>query len=355
MAVVSYKCPNCDGPLVFRPRENDFYCDFCQSRFNKSEVEAGNSGAAETVSAAPKTQITEDAELFEKEAVTYSCPSCGAEIITAESTAATQCYYCHNPVILSGKLSREFRPDRLIPFAISKDEAIKRFKDFCAKKRMLPKEFLTEGTFESVTGVYYPYYIVDAKIFGQATAKSKTTRTWIAGNFQYTEISDYRHERKGDLDVEGIAFSAYKDGDRNLLKYVCPFDESKSVDFAMMYLSGFQAEKRQLGKADLYGEIEKKLRDIAENQFKGSINAGGAITSFEMKINDLKDRWEYFLFLLWVMTYNYRGKLYRYAINGQTGKLYGELPVDKLKLFTTAAVSALAVLAAILIYGGFAA
>jgi DNA-directed RNA polymerase subunit RPC12/RpoP len=367
MAVVSYKCPNCDGPLVFRPEKNNFHCDFCGSDFFRQEAEDANKNAKD----AEKTEHVEvfsdvvesefkdishdeaEDEQFEKEAATYSCPSCGAEIITAESTAATTCYYCHNPVILSGKLSREFRPDRLIPFTFPKEEAERRFREFCGKKKFLPKEFLAPGTFSEITGVYYPYFIVDAKVNGSASGKSKSVRTWVSGKYQYTETTVYQHDRSGFLDIDGIAVSAYKDGDRNLLKYVCPFDESQSVDFSMAYLSGFQAEKRQFEKDELKNDIMNQVRNISEAEFRSTMAGHGSISSMDLTINEYKDQWEYFLFPLWVLTCKYKGKLYRYALNGQTGKVYGELPIHVPKLLLTTFGMAAATFIVLFIMGGF--
>ena len=123
MAAVSYKCPNCGGDLQFDPGTQKFKCEYCSSVFSREEVEAANPekegeyGSEETSQYKAETDAGSEASL-------YQCPSCGAEIVTDATTAATFCFYCHNPVILQGKLSGEYRPEKIIPFAVSKKEAV---------------------------------------------------------------------------------------------------------------------------------------------------------------------------------------------------------------------------------------
>ena len=102
--------------------------------------------------------------------VSYSCPSCGAEIMTAESTAATECYYCGNPVVLGSRLSGEFKPDSVIPFALTKDMAVDAFMKMCGKKKFLPAGFANKKQFEKMQGVYFPYWYVDEKMQSSAVA-----------------------------------------------------------------------------------------------------------------------------------------------------------------------------------------
>ena len=127
MAIISFKCPNCGGELIFDPATQKYKCEYCNSLFTQEELDAmkpmqgeepdavaqeqaGGERADET--AAVEQTAGERESEPEGEAVYYSCPSCGAEIVTDATTAATFCYYCHNPVVL-GKVpicrTRSFR------------------------------------------------------------------------------------------------------------------------------------------------------------------------------------------------------------------------------------------------------
>lgn len=348
MAVVSYKCPNCDGPLKFKPDIQQFLCEYCLSKFDKTSIErpAETDSSQEKVDNEVEQQkdINENInksesdsdeskrEEFAKEAIAYSCPSCGAEIITTTTTAATTCYYCHNPVIISGRLDKNLKPDKIIPFYISREKAVERFKELCAKKKFLPPDFYSESQIEKLAGIYYPYWLIGAEVEGAMTSNARKTRTWQTGNMQYTETTNYRLIRNGKIDLHGISVTAFKNEDRDIFKYVCPYDDEKRIEFAMSYLSGFQAEKRDLEKTDLREEVQKKVKSISENTLQDTMKGFGAVTSEIKKFNIVNENWEYVLYPIWIMTYIFNGTTYRYALNGQTGKIYGELPVSKTKL-----------------------
>ena len=109
MSAITYKCPNCDGGLVFEPESGTYACEYCLSKFTQEEL-FGEPQTSETVQSE-----TAESEKIQQSAVMYHCPSCGAEIITDETTAATFCFYCHNPIVLAGKLEGEYLPDSIIP------------------------------------------------------------------------------------------------------------------------------------------------------------------------------------------------------------------------------------------------
>ena len=138
MAVVTYKCPNCDGGLIFDPESQKFHCEYCMSSFSEEELKNDDSGIEKE-----EQQETEQNEQESRMAL-YTCPSCGAEVVADETTAATFCYYCHNPVVLSGRLSGEFKPDKVIPFAIDKKAATERFLEWVGKKKFIPKAFFSK-------------------------------------------------------------------------------------------------------------------------------------------------------------------------------------------------------------------
>ena len=157
MAVISFKCPNCDGELIFDPETQKYKCEYCGSKFTQAELDAlqpaeseeTDAGAADgSDEAEQETTEQQSADTKKKEgedggaeAVIYNCPSCGAEIVTDATTAATFCYYCHNPVMLGKRLEGKYLPNKVIPFKISKKEAEKRFLEYVGKKKFVPKAY----------------------------------------------------------------------------------------------------------------------------------------------------------------------------------------------------------------------
>ena len=302
MEAVQYKCPACGAGLKFDAEKQDFKCEYCDSVFKeedffKKDESLGN----------PAPEAEEKGEEFEN-ALLYLCPSCGAQIV-----------------------SGELKPDYIIPFKIDKKSAIQKFKDFCGKKKFLPKNFLSESRLEEIKGVYFPYWYVDCEANGSINATSRQVKSWIVGDIKYTETTVMGHFRQGKIKIADMPEAALKSKDRDLMKYVCPFNPSDFVPFSMSYLSGFFAEKRDVEKTEIRQQISEKIKSYSAEKLRSSINSTG-VTVKDSQIYVGEPAWRYNLLPVWVLNYKHGEKSYIYALNGQTGTVYGELPVCKKKL-----------------------
>lgn len=351
MATVNYKCPNCGAPLKFNPDKQNFSCEFCMSDFDEqtiqqlyAEREAKTSQAEKAEEKAQQqAQQNPQQNQAEEEAVVYTCPSCGAEVVTTASTAATTCFYCQNPVVLGGRLSGGFKPDRVVPFALTKDKAIEAFMKMCGKKWFLPKGFASKKQFEKLTGVYFPYWYIDTQKQASMVAKGNKVRTWRSGNKRYTETSVYRLYRTGDLTIKNVFERALKNESREMLQSVHPYDLTQAKEFSMSYLSGFQAEKRDIERAEVEEFVDNRIKNYAMELLKDTMDGYQSIVTESYNDRDDMQSWNYTLLPVWIATYKYNGKILPFAINGQTGKTYGELPVAKGKLAILFAIVAFAV------------
>ncbi len=335
MDAVQYKCPACGAGLKFDARTQDFVCEYCDSVFKEEDF----FNKDETLEN-PSPEAEERNEELEN-ALLYLCPSCGAQIVTDETTAATTCYYCSNPVVLSGRLSGELKPDYIIPFKIEKKGAIEKFKELCSKKKFLPKNFIADSRLEEIKGVYFPYWYVDTDTNGSINATSRQVKSWIVGDIKYTETTVMGHFRQGNMKIADMPEAALKSKDRDLMKYVCPFNSEEFVPFSMSYLSGYFAEKRDVERSEIYQQTAERIKNLSAEKLKSSIvSTGVTVKDSNINVGDLK--WRYNLLPVWVLNYKHGEKNYIYALNGQTGSVYGELPVCKKKLGSLFAVVAAA-------------
>lgn len=354
MAVISYKCPNCGGELVFDPSAQNFKCEYCSSSFSQEELEAMNPVVDGEQSAEPEPDAagSDDMKGDSEEGVIYICPSCGAQIVTDSTTAATICYYCHNPVVLSGRLSGELKPDRIIPFAIDKKQAEQRFLDFVHSKKFVPRALFQKDQIEKLSGVYFPYWVYACTMEGSMDAQGTNIRVWRSGDVEYTETKYYQVEREGTLEISNLTKNALTKVNRRLIETVFPYDLTKMKEFHMGFLSGFQAEKRDVESESVRQQTEQEVKEYGRQLLRDTISGYSGVTvgSHQEKIQ--KETWSYVLLPLWTLTYKGKnGKLYYYSLNGQTGKIYGELPVDYKRVSLLAGAVALVVLVFFLIVG----
>ena len=343
---IAYQCPNCGAGVEFSTEEHGFSCPFCLSKFTEEEIKAANS--EETVRERESAREEYNAQMNE-----YQCPNCGAEVTADEHTSADTCLYCHNPIVLVGRLSGAMRPQRIVPFKYDKKAAEERFLKFAKKKWFVPKDFFSAEQVERITGIYYPFWITDADSDGEMEAHATRIRRWRSGDTEYTETSNYRVFRRGNIHFEDITTSAFSEADKNMLEGVLPYPSESLQEFSMPYLSGYLAKKRNVEREALNGEIRQRMQSYSNTLLRGTVHGYDTVSVHRGDLRLLKSHWEYSLLPIWMLTYQGRdGKTYTYAMNGDTGKIYGELPVSLWKLGALFAAVATAATAILTVMGG---
>ncbi len=334
MESVEYKCPNCSADLKFNPTTQKLDCEYCLSSFTVEEVK---NVCANTENSIPEeaVQMKED---FENHTQLYRCQSCGAEIIADDQQTATFCYYCHNPVILAGKMGGEYKPDKVIGFKIDKNLALENFKRWVAKRWFVPKDFKSQQQLEKLTGLYVPFWIADCNVNADFRAVGKKIRSWTSGNYHYTETKEYRIIRQCNMTTSGIPADGETKIDDLLMEAIEPYDYKDLKDFSMSYLSGFYADKYDVDKAQVFPRIRARSNLACSNYIKGTISGYTSVSPSVEQYNIVNTNWNYTMLPVWFMAYKYKDKVYEFAMNGQTGKLAGTPPLSKGKLALASAI-----------------
>ena len=344
-STVTYKCPNCDAGLIFDAEKQSFVCKFCISEFSEADL-------ADTDAAKRSEKQESDDREFEEQINEYVCSSCGAEIVADKSTVADFCYYCHNPIVVSERVSGAHKPSKLVPFKFDREEAKNIFLRYAKKKWFVPNGYFSEEQSDKITGIYYPFWVVDADTDATMSAKGHRVRSWRQGNYRYTETSHYAVNRSGEIHFEDISASALSSEDKEMLEGVLPYPADGHIDFSIPYLQGYIAKKRDLEREALAGEVRDRMNSYAETLLSNTVTGYTSVDGKNTSLNVKSCHWEYTLMPTWVLNYHRKGKTYTYAMNGATGKIYGKLPVSIPKLsLLFGAVALVAWLIAFLIGG----
>lgn len=352
MALISYKCPACGGPLKWDAAKQKYGCEYCRSEYTQADLDKleENATTEKTQEAQAAADMTGKQNDQAGAIRTYSCPSCGAQIVTDGTTAASKCYYCHNPIVLSEKLTGTFKPDCIIPFAIDRKKAQQIFKDWVKKHQYIPADFYSDSQVEMLSGVYFPYWIYNANVNGSVRGRGINDRVWVQGETQFTETTTYEINKSGEMPVSNISRIALNKASKVLCESVAPFDEARMKPFEYGYLSGYVAESRDVESAAITPEIHQEVEEFAKAQLQGGVYGEFQKVQLESVNTDIKsESFKYALMPVWTLTYKGRdGKVYYFSINGDSGKTVGELPVDKTKLIGLFAKVAVPVLVGLL-------
>lgn len=320
MTIVSFKCPNCSGDMHFDPQSGNYMCHYCDSEFSQGWMDAH-------IQSIGLFQPAED------ELQQYNCSSCGAEIMTDLTTAATFCYYCHNPVILSNRVSGNLLPDRIIPFRYNRKSAIQKFKNHVSKLKYLPDDFFSEEQIEKISGVYFPYWDWGATVHGRFEGEGTRATHRTLGDSRITETRFYDVVRGGIINFEHMVENALSKVNLDLAVGVIPYNYDDMVDFNMSYLTGFMAEKRDIEANSIKPGLEQKLEGYTINRLMDEGKKYDSLSARKKAVKVEKLEPKYCLLPVWTITYKGNDdKLYYYSMNGQTGKICGDFPVDKGKI-----------------------
>ena len=344
--VTNYKCPACTGPLRFDGATGKLQCDFCGSSYEVAEIEklyaekdaqaAGAFRQAEEQAAADGEWTAASGSDWGADAEklrVYSCPSCGAELICDETTAATSCPYCGNPTVVPGQFSGVLKPDYVIPFKVSKKEAIEKLKMHYKGRPYLPKSFKDDNHIEEIQGVYVPFWMFDGKASGEASYKATTSKVYEKGDEEITETRHYEVSRAGSIGFEKIPVDASSKMPDDHMDSIEPYDYSGLKEFSTAYLPGFLADKYDVSVKDSQKRADTRCASTLEDALRGTVTGYDSCTLEHKQIDLKRGKVHYALLPVWMLHTKWNGQDFLFAMNGQTGKMVGDLPTSKGKFW----------------------
>lgn len=329
--MLEYKCPSCGGALNFDSDLQTVKCPYCDTEFDMQAMKELD----EILEQPPQDDMTwqekpaENWQETEQDQVcSFVCQSCGGEILCEVTTAADCCPYCGNPVIMTERLSGALRPDLVIPFKLDKAAAKAALKNHFKKKPLLPKTFKSENRLEQMKGMYVPFWLFDADADADIRYKATRVSVWSDSKYNYTKTSYYSIHRAGSLGFDGVPVDGSKKMDDTLMESLEPFDLSQAVDFQTAYLAGFLADRYDVSSEESIVRANERIKTSTENAFMETVVGYNTVMPQTSSVQLKNSRARYGLLPVWILNTKYKGKDYLFAMNGQTGKFVGDLPVN---------------------------
>ena len=335
--LLEYKCPACGGALNFDSDSQNMKCPYCDTEF---EVEALQELDEVLQQEQPSDYTWEEAlesQWSEEETQnlrTFICQSCGGEIIGDENTAATHCPYCDNPVVMAGQFTGDLRPDLVVPFRLNKKQAKEVLSRHLDKKPLLPKLFKSKNRIESIQGLYVPFWLFDTDADANIRYKATRVHHWSDSEYNYTRTSFYSVFRSGAIGYDNVPVDGSSKMPNDLMESIEPFDLSQAVDFQTAYLAGYLADKFDVEAETCKIRANERIRSSTESAFASTAVGYATVIPEHTDIRLNGSRVRYGLLPVWILTTRYQDELYTFAMNGQTGKMVGNLPIDRKLLWT---------------------
>jgi len=360
--VTNYKCLSCTGPLKFVGESGQLECEYCGTKYDVSTIEqvyADKEESAASAGTEPKWDVSASGVSWSEEEAAhlrgYTCPSCAAEIICDDTTAATSCPYCGNPTTVPGQFSGQLKPNYIIPFKLDKPAAIAALKKYYKGKKFLPNSFAGDNHVSEIKGVYVPFWLYDGETDASMRFHATTVSSHTSGNYRVTTTSHYRVTRDGSVAFEKVPVDGSSKMPDTHMDAVEPFDYNDLKPFSSAYFPGFLADKYDQDAEECSTRANERIIASTEKAFIGTTKGYATITREYSNINLKKGNVSYAMLPVWLLSTKWNGQNFLFAMNGQTGKLIGDLPVDRGKYwgwFFKLYLPIAAVLAAILFLGG---
>lgn len=339
-----YKCPACGGAIGFDPNIQKMKCPYCDTEFEMKTLEAFDEELKNEVPEDMNWQTPAGERWAEEEIdsmTVYACQSCGGEIVVDETTSATACPFCDNPVVVMGRFKGALKPNYIIPFKLDKNAAKEGLYNHLKGKKLLPKVFKDKNHIDEIKGIYVPFWLFDADADANIRYKASKVSYYSDSDYNYTKTSYYAVKRSGEVKFEKIPVDGSTKMDDDLMESIEPYDFKEAVDFQTAFLAGYLADKYDVDENSSVKRANERIKQSVEDEFSKTVQGYSSVvaesTSIQLKNGEAK----YALYPVWVLNTTWNGNKYTFAMNGQTGKFVGNLPMDKgifWKYFSTISV-----------------
>ena len=354
--ITEYVCISCGGSIRFDSASGKMKCDYCDSLYSLEEVKA-------YYEEENKKNANQDSSLSAENAwgealdsmKAYKCQACGAELVCEENTAATSCPYCGNVAIIPQQFKDMLRPKYVIPFKIDKEEAKSKLSGYIKGKKLLPGSFTSQNHIDEIKGVYVPFWLYSGTVDADVKYDAKQEEVKKTDTEKITTTKFYDVRRKGGASFKMIPTDASTKMPDDLMDSIEPYNYSEIKNFEMEYLVGFLADKYDVSQEESKMRARKRAENSTLSMLKDTVENYNQVDErvSERKIHFLGEKEEYAMLPVWLLTTKWNNENLLFAINGQTGKMIGNLPIDRVKQWFFNLLIAIPLLAVGLYFGHF--
>ena len=329
MSTASYNCPCCGAPLAFSGESGRLECAACGNSYEPETLEMLNaSESGEQIS----FERPKEGFRAEEGVQAYLCKNCGAELITEDTTTAAECPYCGSPTILPDRIEGSVKPEKVVPFTVTKEQAQKQFEEYFKGKRLLPNVFLdSRNRIAEIRRLYVPYWLFSCDARADMVYDAEKIRTEQKGEWEITRTKHYLVRRKGGMRFENIPVDGSVKMDNKLTESLEPYDLSAAIPFQSAILAGAMADHADVDCDACEKRAVERVERSVEQAMLDTVRDYDTVSERSRHIVTERGGATPALLPVWLMTTVKEGKTYTFAVNGQTGKLTCDVPADKKK------------------------
>ncbi|MBQ7603687.1 MAG: zinc ribbon domain-containing protein [Clostridia bacterium] len=313
----AFVCPHCGADIRYDIEKEAMTCGHCDSVIRREEYQ----------------EYLDRNNLYVTNELV--CSQCGAAVLSYDDTISTFCSYCGSPVAFTRRIVEDSRPDGIVPFSVTKEQAAALYEEKL-KNSGFARPWLFSGTKEKLVGIYVPYYVYETASAGHVRTKG-TSRT---SSGSYTTVREYEMEFDLEANYDGTRFDAAEAFPDSMSETVDTFNPDGAKPFETSYLAGFYADGGNVSEEAYSGVVKGLVR----NDIRGSgIKYGGISVDLGNVDPPIELQTKKLLLPVWLNTKRKGDRVTYSAINGQNGDVAAEIPADPFKYVRISVITAAAV------------
>ncbi len=323
--------------MRFDPQSGNLFCDHCESIVNfrqSAEVQEREFDDLVTFRQAKNSAVT-----------CYRCSNCGAVSVVARTALATTCPYCDSPVVIDDTTGSVVKPDTVIPFELTPQQAEDQLLAWRKRKFYAPHNFRKHVKEDVAKGVFIPVWTFDASTSSDYDGQVGYRRTRTVRRNGKTCTETYIEWRRvsGVLEksFDDIVIRANENVPANYFDNLKPFPQAKYRVYDDEYLAGYIADHYSLEPLDAFRQaktvMEKSIRQAIVNLYNADEEG-----TMHLDMHVLQKSFKYLLVPVYIAATKYRNKIYNQYVSGvfcddekKKSKVSGKAPVSVWKVVLT--------------------
>ena len=320
--ITNYRCMACGGTLQFSSTKQKLVCSSCGSEYAVAEFEAAGGMASQANYVASNNEWNVQQEGL----VVYECKNCGGEVVGDESMASTKCPYCDSPIVISSKFAGSLKPDLVIPFKLNKHAAEEKLKAHINSVKLAPGAFKSGNHIKELKGVYVPFWLYDANVYANASYEAVQENKHQDAQYEYIEKNYFDVYREGTISFQNIPADASEKMPDDLMDSIEPYDLSAAVPYSSAYMAGYLADRYDVTAEQCLSRADERMAKSTEEMLRRQVKDYNSVNQRAFNWNKTAAAYKYALYPVWILNTVWNGNKYVFAMNGQTGKLVGDVP-----------------------------
>ncbi len=335
-SIVKLSCPTCSSQLTYSADKQKIACGHCG--FERDYDKANDLIKEQSLALAESLKTKYIPKESGKKVI--DCQGCGSKLMIDETEVSVRCNFCGSEKVNEKAYDQNIiQPQAIVAFKIGKKQAVDKFKEWINKGWFHPNKLKQLAALGDLHGIYVPFWTYDSQTYTEWSGEAgyyyyETQQVYENGQYVSKEVRKTRWEwRNGCFNefFDDVLIVASKGLPEKIISNIYPYRLEELSNHNPELMVGWEAEIYSLDVKEGYNKAEAIMTDRLRERARREIG-GDTHRNLSIDADFYEQSFKHIILPVWLCTYQYNGKPYQFAVNGQTGKIKGQKPISVIKI-----------------------